>query len=298
MSAKFFVSSNPSALESISPDATVEAEYGDVLVSGRLLTMAHHGPRSNNPAPCSGEYSIPDEGIETVGISHLDLDTLGGCMAILGRYVFSSFWDLAAFVDVNGPHKLGEANASPEDLARLYAFWAYNENNRVFAPRDGSVLDVTAQVLDGVAAIEKILGDDPEMLAAGAKFKEEGEKLNAASFVEAPHGVILRVSPGFTNHLYTTPSGKVCKAVVAYNTLQGSITVSFADTPTGSRHMNAREIVQSLWGQEAGGHAGIAGSPRGQKMTLMDVAACYGATIEAVCPNLETIAVLAYAEKR
>lgn len=34
-------------------DATVEAEYGDDVVEGEILTLAHHGSRSNNPAPCT-----------------------------------------------------------------------------------------------------------------------------------------------------------------------------------------------------------------------------------------------------
>ena len=35
--------------------ATVEAEYGDICVEGKDVTLAHHGPRSGNPAPCNTE---------------------------------------------------------------------------------------------------------------------------------------------------------------------------------------------------------------------------------------------------
>lgn len=38
-----------------------------------------------------------------------------------------------------------------------------------------------------------------------------------------------------------------------------AITLAFED---GGKRFNAQEIVQQLWGNEAGGRAGIAGSPR------------------------------------
>ena len=39
--------------KTITADATVEAEYGNNVVEGTKVTLAHHGPRSNNPAPCN-----------------------------------------------------------------------------------------------------------------------------------------------------------------------------------------------------------------------------------------------------
>ena len=35
--------------------------------------------------------------------------------------------------------------------------------------------------------------------------------------------------------------------------------------------LSAKNIVQELWGPEAGGHPGIAGSPRGKEMTKKDL---------------------------
>ena len=65
-------------------------------------------------------------------------------MVLLGnKPEVSGFWELAEFVDLNGPHKLGQSGASEENLRRLYAFWAWSRNYRVLSPRDGSVLDVT-----------------------------------------------------------------------------------------------------------------------------------------------------------
>lgn len=279
-SISFVISSNPANLLAAAPQATVEAEYGDVCVSGTVLTMAHHGPRSGNPCPCSGQYQIP-EGISLVGLSHVDLDTLGGCAAILNRRPEApAFWEAAEFVDLNGPHALGRLAPSETVLRQLHAFWAWSEANRCFAPRDGSVADVTAAVMAGIEIIERICALDESLLAAGDAHREAGERLNAESFIEEREGIILRRSSNFVNHLYTTPAGVVCKAVVAFSEKFGSVTVSFADDASRGR-INAREIVQSLWGELAGGHDGIAGSPRGQAMTEEDLRACFQAVIDS-----------------
>ena len=39
----------------------------------------------------------------------------------------------------------------------------------------------------------------------------------------------------------------------------------------GGKKVSAKKLVQELWGNEAGGHEGIAGSPRGQEMTEKDM---------------------------
>lgn len=279
---KFIISNNPdnlaAALEG-SRSATVEAEYGDVVVEGSVLTMAHHGPRAGQPAPCSYANGCAPEA-EVVGLSHFDLDTLGGCAAILGvKPENAAFWVAAEFVDLNGPHKLGEIDITPETSRALYAFWAWSQGYRVFPPRDGSVSDVTDQVLSAIEAIERILADDEELLAAGDEFRAKEDDLNKSSLLEVRGSVIVRSADGFTNHLYTTPDGTVAQAVVALNTKFKSVTVSFADTPEG---ISACEIVQSVWGELAGGHAGIAGSPRGEEMTADDLEKCVVATFDAL----------------
>jgi hypothetical protein len=269
---KFIVSNNAAALTStlaaFGRTATVEAEFGDLCVPGSIVTLAHHGSRAGNPAPCAAPNGVGGDGIEAVGLSHLDLDALGGCLALLGRKPEAdSFWELAEFVDVRGPHRLGEAGASEENLARLHAFWAWSADHRVFPPRDGSALDITEAVEAAAAALATILGGDENLLAAGVAFKEAGEALNAASLVEIVGGVLLRQHEGFVNHLYAAPDGVAYKAVVGFNPATGAVTVSFADTPPAG---GAVGVVQGLWGPLAGGHAGIAGSPRGEHLTLDD----------------------------
>jgi hypothetical protein len=270
---KVLLSSSPEALRAaLAPyasTATVEAEYGDVVVEGSLDTLAHHGPRAKNPAPCLRENR--ELGVECVGVSHLDLDALGGVLAILGRKPEAEgFWKLAAYVDTHGPHRLGEAGAEPVDVARLHAFWAWSEMHRVFPPRDGGVLDVTDRVEEAKRALVAILDGDQSFLRAGEEFARREEELNSSSFVQVVGEVIVRVSPAFVNHLYATPDGRICRGVVSFNATRGEITASLAEPVPG---VSCRKLVQELWGPRAGGHDGIAGSPRGERRSLEDLQA-------------------------
>ena len=272
---------------------TVEAEYGSVVWEGTVFTAAHHqasGPYAGRhqggtqPSPCNND-AIPVVGImDTVGVSHFDLDTLGGVLRAWGMTGFfggrmESFWDLAEFVDCNGPHKLAQAGASEADLERLHAFWAWSSTNRL--PRASEVTDVTKFFAEAESVLRRILqGEgDPELLQAGRDFKASNQALNEESLFAVMGGVVLRVSDGFTNHLYALPLGAPCKAVVALNTTHGSVTVSLADDTPG---VSCREVVQALWGPEAGGHDGIAGSPRGVAMDMDDLTAAAKAMLAAL----------------
>jgi hypothetical protein len=300
---KIIIANNSASLEAINPDATVEAEYGDMVVLGQVITLAHHGIRSNRPCPCSLP-NFPDLGIETIGISHVDLDTIGGILAILGQKPdqfdwVRNFWRVAAEVDARGVHKLhdiGFGDTAPKMIEEsLNAWWAFSESpeGRVFAPRDGSAVEVDLtrhfDVLTilltqrhvpcrgGIDEHEHTVycgcpdcegyytWDSPErleLIEAGRAWADAKAKLDQESLVEDLGVVLLRSSDQFTNHLYRS-----AKAVVSFNTKFQSVTVSLADPIPG---VSCREIVQDLWGPEAGGHDGIAGSPRGQEMTLGD----------------------------
>ena len=167
--------------------ATVEAEYGETVVQGSILTLAHHGDRASRPCPC-GLPNMADLGVDTIGVSHFDLDTLGGVMAILGRkpvgaydwlgdtypHQFESFWSTAAAVDTKGAHKLSELVESGSDMLSktsvveaLHAFWAWSEGNILFPERDGSVTDVTEFFETAMEVVEKILQGDETLLQAG-----------------------------------------------------------------------------------------------------------------------------------
>ena len=270
------------ALAEYERTVTVEAEYGDEVVDGTEATYAHHGKRSANPAPCLLANGVPSPRwgekvgrVDAIGLSHIDLDAVGGTLAVLDQKPENDdFWKLAAFVDVNGPHKLAAAGALPEIVAKLYAYWAWVDGRKTYAPRDGSVADVTEIIEETRKLLAALLFEDTEefdqLIARGEEFRLEGEKLNADSFVELVGNVAVRVSPAFVNHIYTTPNGQVSKGVVALNPTHGGITMSIADPIPGSI-INCGRLVKYLWGDLAGGHAGIAGSPRNQRQNLKEL---------------------------
>lgn len=315
----FLASADPAALAAVRPAVTVEAEYGDAVVEGTALTMAHHGPRAGGKCPGAytaddvskalsaagalqagvslrGEYELAPRAPVVVGLSHFDLDTLGGCMAVLevfgechkgGRSPLgAAFWRLAEFVDVSGPHRLAESPdfaSYPEAVECLRAFWAWGSQNR--GPRvTNDITDLTAHVKEAAEVVMTFLaGHTPydsvenrrrtALLRAGAEFAAAEALLRESSFRAEECGVTIRSAPGFTNHLY---SADPRAAVVAFNETTCAVTVSFAD---GGVSESAVEVVQGLWGALAGGHRGIAGSPRGQAMTFGDAMTAFRAVV-------------------
>lgn len=275
MTHRFIISSNPDLLDNV--DYTVEAEWGDRCVFGKIGTLAHHGSRSMNPPPCTEEnnvFGIVKED-SVFGLSHFDLDCFGGILSILGmKPEDNEFWNLAGFVDVNGAHKVNKANASDAAISKIYAWWAYAKTFRYVPPKDG-ILDIEQSSIFGhLQVLQGILSENSIWLEKGQNLKEDEQALNQKSFIESSKsGVIARVSPDFVNHLYQTPNGEVAHCVVAYNTKFGSVTISFAE----EGEFSARDIIQQVFPEKdsqgnflAGGHKGIAGSPRGKRCSLAE----------------------------
>ncbi|OGI19064.1 MAG: hypothetical protein A3B68_07625 [Candidatus Melainabacteria bacterium RIFCSPHIGHO2_02_FULL_34_12] len=289
MNIRFLLSSNANnlrqaLLSSGRPTGTIEAEYGDEVVEGSHFTMAHHGPRAGQPAPCSYPNGFarisgnPFEG--DVGLSHVDLDSLAGAGAVLERKPDAdTFWRLAEFYDLSGLHKIKLASATDEDTRRLYAFLGWDSKNRVFPSQDGSISVITDNVNNGLDTIERIVGGNSELLIAGDDFRAGQDELNKSSFKDFKGGVILRESDKDVNHLYSTPNGDIAKVVVTFKPSKGKITLSFADPPKGK---TAIEILRELFGQDAGGHASIAGTPRDQKFIFNDAVRTFDRAVESI----------------
>ncbi len=269
--------------------AVVEAEYGAVEVEGSsdLLTLNHH-VRPGRPCPCSlpnEQFDTIREEIEIIGISHMDLDTLGGIAALLGVKPESpepGFWEMAEWVDTKGPHRIRECSAyNAASHILLASFWAWSQDNRLFPPRDGSVTDVSDFVSGAIEELRAILGGDAERLERGRAFLAAEEALKNTSFVregvsESGLRVVLRQSDGFVNHLYYDVDGNPVDCVVGYSTKFKAVTVSRADDSVA---LVARQFVQELWGELAGGHPGIAGSPRGEELEFEEAEGAFEALL-------------------
>lgn len=177
------------------------------------------------------------------------------------------FWRAAEFLDLNGPHNLFKVE---EEARKKYvAYQAYQANHRV--PRFTKVTDVTDIVLDHLDVIDKIIDKDEELIQDGIKWNEETKsKIEKCLFFEndnvrvfnSPDGVFCSAA------YYSEKQGKVIPSTVTLDGKFKCVIVAMAD---GGKKISAKELVQELWGNEAGGHPGIAGSPRGQEMTEKDM---------------------------
>lgn len=275
------------------PAVTVEAEYGAFVAEGTRYTAAHHqktGPNGGDqPAPCIDSkipICCPDG--EIILISHIDLDTVGGVMRAQGRMALFSgfdhrldlFWNAAAFVDTNGPHKLREDHPMFPAIA---AWWAWLTENRPRLVRK-KVVDVTGFMDRCYHTLSSLLLMPPdylrraELIEKGEAFVEAGKALNQSSFIGAQitkNGkvVAVRKSDQFVNHLYVLPNlGVEADCVCALNTETKKITLSFRDN---GEAVNACDTIRRVWGDKdedgnylAGGHPGIAGTPRGKRQGL------------------------------
>ena len=279
---KIIYSANPKSLEKELQNyrftATVEAEYGGIVVCGNCITLAHHSNGWEKcSCPCLFDYNGFKDVIEVIGISHLDLDTLGGIAGIIGHPIknktFESFWTLVAFVDINGPHRIEEIKSRISNYDDVYkyinAYWAWDFNNRVNWKRDDSVYDVTEDVFERLDILSKILIEkNNKLITNGVIWNFKQQELNENTFVKNYGNVILRKSDKeFVNHLYNCPDGQIGKCVIGYREGFKSITLSF-ERPI--EELDASEIMKEKFGNEAGGHKTIAGTPRNQEYSFDD----------------------------
>jgi len=309
------------------PAVTVEAEYGEVVVEGTVYTAAHHqktglyqGQHTGGFAACPCiDPKIPVVGEEdTILVSHLDLDTVGGVIrAVFGRsalFDFDAFWEAAAWVDVNGVHKLRPDHPWRESLA---AWWAWLQTHRP-RPNREEAQDVTLFIDRAYVVLVSILCDGPNqhrpgtvfhdrLMAAGSDFLAAEDALNNASFMLSAttaedFTVAVRVAPQFANHLYRLPEGirgvDTADAIIALNTETGGITLSFAN-PDDGFGFDACDIVRVIWPDKgpdgkflAGGHPGIAGGPRGRDFSEVDLLVAFSSLLSEIAPSSEAARVL------
>ena len=260
----------------VSPDASVEAEYGDRVIAGNLFTLAHHAVSYRHmPAPCELENQHFRGDIL---ISHIDLDTIGGCLALYGiKPEDDAFWRGAAFVDTRGPHRVHELPPAVQE--KLRAYWAYADS--LEKSNYPGLCDVTDEILKHGDVLARIVANDPELIQNGATWARDAESRVEACLVSENQWVRAFKTTGvFCNAAYYSPNlRKIIPAIVVWNEKWNSITLSFEDG--GKRH-DASVLAKKLWGDLAGGHAGIAGSPRGWKLTEAQLRAEFNRAINYI----------------
>ena len=231
--------------KNINAEATVEAEYGDECLEGTMVTLAHHGPRSGNPAPCNTP-DVPElPPFATVVVSHIDLDTLGGIYALQGRKPEDDrFWEAAEMIDVKGVHHIHELDKDIQD--KLNAYYAYNDGQP--RQRYTEAIDVTKQIDDTYNVVNAIVDiNDPEhdkLITAGKEWAQTREKEVEGQLVYENKDVRVFDTNGiFCAASYFSPNqNTICPATVTYNEKFKSITLAFED---GGKQLTQRKLFRN-----------------------------------------------------
>ena len=177
------------------------------------------------------------------------------------------FWSVAEYIDLNGLHNLFQVE---EEARKKYtAYQAYQANHK--NSRVTEVTEVTDIVLEHLEIIDRVIDGDKTLIQEGIEWDEETKKKIEECLVfendnvrvfNSPHGVFCSAA------YYSQKQDKVIPCTVTRDGKLKCIIIAMSD---GGKKISAKELVQELWGNEAGGHLGIAGSPRGQEMTEKDL---------------------------
>lgn len=251
----------------ILPDATVEAEYGERVIRGTQITLAHHGKAFEDcPAPCNAKVPILDRDAVII-VSHVDLDTVGGCLALMGKKPDDpELWAGAEFIDCHGIHHVWELADTVQ--RQLNAIYAWQDTHRL--ERSVEVRDVTEFIEMYGEMVCQVVEKSEELLLAGEVWQREARERTEHCLAEETENLRIFEVPDETfcsAAYYSFKYQKTAKATLVYNRKKKSITLAFED---GGKEYSAKQIVQELWGDLAGGHRGIAGSPRGREMAEQD----------------------------
>ena len=244
-------------------DATVEAEYGSFVVYGKKETLYHH-VNPQNPCPCLYENN-KNNNISTILVSHIDLDSIGGCLALLGQKpeVCPDFWELAAYIDVNGSHNLDDAPFSNEAKVLLIAFWYVH--NKKENPRFKELTDVTETIMeyrDILSSLENYISEAKDW------YSKSNAEVEKRLVYENENFRIFKTERLWCNSAYRSmQTGKIVPFIITYNIELKSFTVS---TCLKDENIHIGNILKEIFGDKAGGHAGIGGTPRGEEFEFED----------------------------
>lgn len=278
------------------PFITIECEFGDKYIKGDYMTIVHHGEFSknlssaisvhHNLAHATYDYmdsqDLPIEG-KSIMVNALDLDTMLAiyvieCSAKEEPYMGENYPPYAFLRAVDradrfGVHKLKEWSTKKEErvlqgedtelkdkekaykMVLAYHTWA-NEIKLKFEP------DFMVQMQKGLDFIESMIKDDSIIEEYYNKETSRKQEVESMLFTESEKGRLFNTTGIFCGADYEGKS-----FIVAFNQKFKAVTLSFED---GGKQHNAVTIMQELFGSEAGGHAGIAGTPRGKEFTFGD----------------------------
>jgi len=168
----------------------------------------------------------------------------------------------------------------------MRAAWAWLDAHDVTCP-DNAVVDITDHIDRAASMLRTLLTSGPDvdaLLAQGALHRKLEQQLAETSLKEVVQSkggrvIAVREADAYINHLYRVPGHPHAAGIVAFNPVRQKVSISLWEAIPG---VSCCAIVQGLWGEEAGGHATIAGSPRDRVMTRADAADVLAALADAI----------------
>jgi len=258
----------------------IEAEWGDLALEEPYvdLSINHHGARANNPCPAEIglERDVNYHNKNNVYIlSHLDADTLFGIMWVEGMLNKNTetrnLCEIIAFSDKKGYHKAKDKyrDIKNTNLGRKWLTLGYlfSRNTKV---SPGDVTDKVRLILEAaVKIIEHDSVKDLTIYKEASKWSSKKQK-NVLEALDYEGEKIL----GFVGKLFYCDNysllDKTREFIVQYDTQLQTILFSSIDEATAKKYFGEKGVVsvlQEYFGDEAGGHVAIGGSPRNKKLS-------------------------------
>ncbi|HHU53198.1 MAG TPA: hypothetical protein GXZ43_03865 [Clostridiaceae bacterium] len=167
------------------------------------------------------------------------MDTVGGCLALCGmKPQDNSFWEAAAFIDINGPHHLPKISQKLQDQLNAYFAWEKNQS----WPHFLKITDVTMLVKNASIILQEIINYNPniqdpdsisqKLIQCGQKwYSEIRVKVEKALVYENEHFRVFKPSTDiFTaSSYYSSKFNRIVKATITYNTNTEVLTLAFED---------------------------------------------------------------------
>jgi len=262
----------------------IETEYGDQyfgVKDGAKIELLHHGKFKKNLPSCL--QMIPEKDNKSINhkfnnfiVSHFDLDTIFGIMWAGGYLkktkVAIEISKLVALIDINGFYdfKINIFNQENKNhiiilaISSLLSFWTIDKKNPskdihklILRIRDYIILGVPEETLKFLD-----IKNDKEENSFLKQFVKT-ELTLPGILITYIGGVSLtdRYKFNFIEH----------EMIVQYNSGSNSITLACRNETISKRFFGNSGVIEPLktfFGNDAGGHLNIGGSPRNQKLQI------------------------------
>ena len=250
------------------PEATVKVKSMGKTMQGTEITLGST-ERGTVPPACRAVVKSLEKG--TILISSLDLDTIGGVLAITGdKPKDTEFWKAIAYLDINGTHNLYKLSQDVQDKVNVLLAWqAFQPHMKYDKPTN-----VTSIIAQGANILKATLDERHPKHDAVIQKGKEWAKINTqaieSQLVDETPTLRTFITNGIpcANAFYSPTQNQVVSATLTLDKETNRITIATLD---GNSTFSARDIAKQLWGSRVDGDEILAMSPCNEEMTEEDL---------------------------